>query len=145
MENHTYKVNLKWENNRKGIMSSPELPTTIEVATPPEFEKGMPNIWSPEHLFTASVISCFMTTFLAISEHSKLDFISFECNAEGILEKIDGKYLMTKIILKPTLTIADLNKIEKAQRVLELSEKACLISNSIKSEVELKPIINIEN
>ena len=145
MENHTYTVTLKWENDRKGIMSSPELPTTIEVATPPEFDKGMPNIWSPEHLFTASVISCFMTTFLAIAEYSKLDFISFECNAEGILEKIDGKYLMTKIILKPTLTIAELDKYEKAQRVLEKSEAACLISNSIKSKVELQILINIEN
>jgi peroxiredoxin-like protein len=145
MENHTYTVTLKWENDRKGIMSSPELPTTIEVATPPEFDKGMPNIWSPEHLFTASVISCFMTTFLAIAEYSKLDFISFECNAEGILEKIDGKYLMTKIILKPTLTISELDKYEKALRVLEKSEAACLISNSIKSEVQLQPTINIEN
>ena len=145
MENHSYNIHLKWENDRKGMMSSPELPTIIEVATPPEFDKGIPNIWSPEHLFTASVISCFMTTFLAIAEYSKLDFISFECNAEGILEKIDGKYLMTKIILKPTLTIAELDKIEKAQRVLEKSEAACLISNSIKSEVELKPTINIEN
>ena len=145
MENHTYTVTLKWENDRKGIMSSPELTTTIEVATPPEFDKGMPNIWSPEHFFTAAVISCFMTTFLAIAAYSKLDFISFECNAEGILEKIDGKYLMTKIILKPTLTIAELDKYEKAQRVLEKSEAACLISNSIKSEVQLQPTINIEN
>ena len=145
MENHIYNVNLKWESDRKWLISSPELPTTIEVATPPEFDKGMPNIWSPEHLFTASVLSCFMTTFLAISEYSKLDFISFECSSDGILEKIEGKYLMTKIIVKPILTIADLNKIEKAQRVLELSEKACLISNSIKSEVILKPTINIEN
>ncbi|HRG17845.1 MAG TPA: hypothetical protein PLP39_02030 [Flavobacterium lutivivi] len=63
MENHIYSVNLKWESDRKGIMSSPELTTIIEVATPPEFEKGMPNVWSPEHLFTAAVISCFMTTF----------------------------------------------------------------------------------
>jgi peroxiredoxin-like protein len=145
MENHSYNIHLKWKNDRKGMMSSPELPTMIEVATPPEFDKGIPNIWSPEHLFTASVISCFMTTFLAIAEYSKLDFISFECNAEGILEKIDGKYLMTKIILKPTLTITELDKIEKAQRVLEKSETACLISNSIKSDVELKPTINIEN
>ena len=145
MENHSYNIHLKWKNDRKGMMSSPELPTIIEVATPPEFDKGIPNIWSPEHLFTASVISCFMTTFLAIAEYSKLDFISFECNAEGILEKIDGKYLMTKIILKPTLTIAELDKIEKAQRVLEKSEAACLISNSIKSDVELKPTINTEN
>ena len=145
MEKHTYTVNLNWENDRKGIMSSPELPTIIEVATPPEFDKGMPNIWSPEHLFTASVVSCFMTTFLAIAEYSKLDFINFKCEAEGILEKIDGKFLMTKIILKPELIIADLDKMERAQRILEKSEAACLISNSITSEIELKSVINIEN
>ncbi|WP_262887771.1 hypothetical protein [Flavobacterium rivulicola] len=34
MENHIYNVNLKWERERKGLISSPELPTTIEVATP---------------------------------------------------------------------------------------------------------------
>ena len=145
MEKHTYNLSLKWESDRKGNLSSPELPTTIEVATPPEFDKGMPNIWSPEHLFTASVVSCFMTTFLAIAEYSKFEFIDFKCDAEGILEKIDGKYLMTKIILKPELTIDNVDKTEKAQRILEKSEAACLISNSIKSEIELNSIINIEN
>ena len=132
MEKHSYIVNLNWENNRKGSLSSPELPSKIEVATPPEFDKGMPNIWSPEHLFTASVVSCFMTTFLAVAEYSKLDFIKLSCSAEGVLEKIDGKYLMTKIILKPELTIADQDKTERALRIIEKSEAACLISNSIK-------------
>ncbi|MDD2985313.1 OsmC family protein [Flavobacterium sp.] len=145
MEKHVYNLSLKWENDRKGIMSSPELPTTIEVATPPEFDKGMPNIWSPEHLYTGSVLSCFMTTFLAIADYSNFEFIDFKCDAQGILEKIEGKFLMTKIILSPVLTIDNQDKIEKAQRILEKSEAACLISNSIKSEVELKTVINIEN
>ena len=145
MEKHSYTVNLNWENDRKGSLSSPELHSKIEVATPPEFDKGIPNIWSPEHLFTASVVSCFMTTFLAVAEYSKLDFIKLSCNAEGFLEKIEGKYLMTKIILKPELTIADQDKSERAQRIIEKSEAACLISNSIKSEIELKSVIHIEN
>jgi peroxiredoxin-like protein len=145
MENHVYNVNLKWINDRKGTISSPELPISIEVATPPEFDKGMPNIWSPEHLFTASVVSCFMTTFLAIAEYSKFDFISFKCDSEGILEKIEGKYLITKIILKPEVVISDPEKTERAKRILEKSEAACLVSNSIKSEIELKSTVTIEN
>lgn len=145
MESHVYNVNLKWDKDRKGTMFSPELPISIEVATPPEFDKGMPNIWSPEHLFTASVCSCFMTTFLAIAEYSKFDFLSFACNSEGFLEKIDGKYLMTKIILKADLVISNQDAIEKAIRILEKSEAACLISNSIKSEVVLKTNVNAEN
>lgn len=144
MENHVYNVNLRWNNDRKGTLSSPELPISIEVATPPEFDKGMPNIWSPEHLFTASVVSCFMTTFLAIAEYSKFDFISFKCDSEGILEKMEGKYLMTKIILKPELVISNQGKIENAQRILEKSEKACLISNSIKTEVLVHPTFIVQ-
>lgn len=138
MENYIYNVNLKWQTSRKGIITSPELPISIEVATPPEFEGGIPNIWSPEHLFTASVVSCFMTTFLAISTYSKVDYTSFNCIAEGVLEKVDGKYLMTKIILKAELVISNSGQLEKAKRVLEKSETACLISNSIKSEVILE-------
>lgn len=145
MENHIYNVNLRWNAGRKGIITSPELPISIEVATPPEFEGGIPNIWSPEHLFTASVVSCFMTTFLAISTYSKVDFTSFNCNSDGILEKVDGKFLMTKIILKVDLIISKSDQLEKAKRVLEKSEAACLISNSIKSEVILETNIVVEN
>ncbi|MBK7127861.1 MAG: OsmC family protein [Crocinitomicaceae bacterium] len=138
MEKHIYHLNLSWQEGRVGQISSPELPEKITVATPPEFEKGVAGIWSPEHLFTASVQSCFMTTFLAVAEYSKLDFKEFSCRAEGILEKVDGKYLMTEVILYPRLVITSEDKKEKAQRILEKSEAACLISNSIKTKVSLK-------
>ena len=118
-------------------MSSDVLPQKIEVATPPEFDKGVPGIWSPEHLFTASVLSCFMTTFLAISEFSKLDFETFDCDAVGILDKVDGKFMMTEINLTAKLKINDISKASKAERVLQKSEAACLISNSIKTQVNL--------
>jgi peroxiredoxin-like protein len=137
MDRHSYNISLKWDEGRKGIMESPELPTKIEVATPPEFEKGIPGIWSPEHLFTASVLSCFMTTFLAIAEYSKLEYESFDCDAEGILDKVDGKFLMTEVNLTAKVKINDISKKEKAERVLNKSEAACLISNSIKTTVNL--------
>jgi peroxiredoxin-like protein len=142
MENHSYNVALTWKGGRIGEMSSPELPSRIEVATPPEFDKGVAGIWSPEHLFTASVLSCFMTTFLAVAEYSKLDFIAFDCTAEGILSLVDGKYLMTNIILRPELTVKEDDKVERALRILDKSEKACLISNSIRTEVTLEPVVH---
>lgn len=137
MDKHNYQVSLNWKEGRIGTMSSEVLPTKIEVATPPEFDKGVPGIWSPEHLFTASVLSCFMTTFLAISEFSKLDFETFDCNAEGILDKVDGKFQITEINLTAKLKINDISKASKAERVLQKSEAACLISNSIKTQVNL--------
>lgn len=144
MDKHSYNISLKWNEGRKGMMESPELPTKIEVATPPEFDKGVPGIWSPEHLYTASVLSCFMTTFLAIAEYSKLDFKDFDCDAEGILDKAEGKFLMTEVHLKARLILDDESKKERAERILNKSEAACLITNSIKTKVHLDSEILIK-
>ncbi len=106
---HHYEVDLTWTNDRKGTISSPVLNSSIEVATPPEFPKGIPGIWSPEHLLVAAVNSCYMTT----------------------------------VLLKPVLVITDEHQAERAMRVLEKTEKACLISNSIKSTVKLDAIVKV--
>lgn len=137
MDKHSYNLSLNWKEGRQGVISSDILPTKIEVATPPEFDKGVPGIWSPEHLFTAAALSCFMTTFLAVAEFSKLEFEDFDCDAEGVLEKVDGKFLMTEINLTAKLKISDIGKSERAERILQKSEAACLISNSIKTKVNL--------
>lgn len=141
MDAHYYNVDLKWVADRKGIISSPELQLAFDVATPPQFPKGMENIWSPEHLLTAAVVSCFMTTFLAIAENSKLEFVEFTCGSSGKLEQIEGKFLMTEIALNPTLKIKNAADQERAERILVKSEAACLISNSIKSKVVLNSTI----
>jgi organic hydroperoxide reductase OsmC/OhrA len=84
-----------------------------------------------------------MTTFLAIAENSRLEFKTFTCNAIGHLDQVEGKYMMTEIDLYPSLVITKEEDKEKALRVLEKSEKACLISNSILSKVNLHPEINL--
>lgn len=152
MEKHSYNVTINWSENRKGMMCSPELHNNIsnktnciEVATPPEFPGGMPNIWSPEHLFTAAVSSCLMTTFLAIAENSKLEFISFKCDSKGILEKVDGKFMISEVFLYPEVVITDETQQERAERILEKAEKACLISNSIISKITMKTKIILKN
>ena len=143
METHKYQVDLKYLNDRKGMISSPVLDQKIDVATPPEFPGGMPGIWSPEHLFTAAVSSCFMTTFLAIAENSNLEFSGLSCPAEGVLGKNEGKYAMTEIILKPVLIIPNEADRERAERIMIKAEKACLISNSITSVIHLEPTVLI--
>ena len=138
---HNYVVDLNWIEGREGIIYSPDLNDEIHVATPPEFPKGVPKVWSPEHLFTAAINSCFMTTFLSIAESSKLEFKKFSSKAVGKLESVDGRYVISEISLLPQLIILREEDREKASRILNKSEAACLISNSIKSKVELKAVI----
>ncbi len=139
---HFYTTTVNWEKDRIGNLSSPTLPD-IKVATPPEFPKGSPNIWSPEHMFVASANICLMTTFLAIAENSKFDFKSFSSEATGKLEKVDGKFMISEIEFKPVVTIDDESKKDKAIRLIEKSEMACLISNSMKSKMILTPTVEI--
>ena len=113
------------------------------MATPPEFPKGIPGIWSPEHLYTAAVSSCLMTTFLAVAENSHLHFLSFRCNATGKLELVNGKYQMTEVALQPIVEITDPADREKALKVLGKAEANCLISNSITAKVSMKPAVEI--
>ena len=138
---HNYTVNLEWKEGRMGLLSSEDLDQNVEVATPPPFPKGVERVWSPEHLFTSAVSSCLLTTFLVIAENFQLAFESFHCKATGKLEKSEGRYMMTEIVLEPHLLIRSDEDYEKAQRVLQKAENACLISNSIKSKVIMKPTI----
>lgn len=143
MENvHYYNINVRWDEGRIGTLSADSLPD-IKVATPPEFPKGVPGIWSPEHLFVSSVAICLMTTFVAIAENSSLPFNSFSCKAEGKLEKVDGNFMISEIELKPEIIIPEEKYLEKAGRIIEKSDKMCLISNSVKTKIILNPEIKV--
>lgn len=141
MDAHFYNVDINWKSGRTGEMTSPELTTAVEVATPPQFPNGVEGIWSPEHLFTAAVASCLMTTFLAIAENSKLQFKEFACKSGGKLDRVEGKFLMTEVMLEPTVVILNEEDREKAERVLQKAEANCLISNSVNSKITMTPNI----
>lgn len=138
-----YETEVEWTGERRGELRSPNLPA-LEVAAPPEFQ-GPEGIWTPEHLYVASVNTCFMTTFLAIAHNSKLEIVSFRAKARGKLEKVEGLgYQMTEVILSPRLVIRASRDLERARRILEKAEKNCLISNSVKSAIKVEPELYCE-
>jgi organic hydroperoxide reductase OsmC/OhrA len=141
MDTHVYQTSVKLTADRRAVLAADGLPS-LEVATPPEFPGGHSGIWSPEHLYTAAAEACLMTTFLAIAANSKLAFESYASSAEGTLEKTGSGFLMTRITLRPKVVVADATQVERARRILEKAEKLCLISNSMKTQVELVPEVS---
>jgi peroxiredoxin-like protein len=138
-----YTTELDWTGGRKATLRSSGLPA-LQVAPPPEFQ-GESGVWTPEHLYVASVNACFVVTFLAIAELSKFDFVSFASNATGKLEKVEGSgFEITEIVLKPSLVVHNSNDFERAARLMEKAERNCLISKSIKTTVKLEMEINCE-
>lgn len=73
-----------------------------------------------------------MTTCLRLQKILNWNSLHLTPNAKGKLEIVDGKYMISEVELMPTVTISNEADKEKAIRVLMKSEKACLISNSVR-------------
>ena len=135
-----YETEVQWIGGRRGLVTAAGLPN-IEVTAPPEFQ-GDDLTWTPEHLFVAAVNSCYMATFAAIADVSKLDVLSFSSKATGMLEKIEGKgYRITEVVLKPALLLKSEADVERGMRLLNKALQHCFVSNSIQCEVRLNPAI----
>src|SRR3989304_10245684 len=91
-----YETEAEWKGEKAVSLRGAKLPE-IQAGAPPEF-KGRDGQWSPEHLLVASLHTCYMLTFLAIAENSKLPLVSFSSTANGKLEKVPGSsYQITEI------------------------------------------------
>jgi organic hydroperoxide reductase OsmC/OhrA len=133
-----YESKLEWKGNKEGDLRAGAL-APIVLGAPPEFD-GREGTWSPEQLFVASVNGCFMLTFLAIAENSKLPLLSYGSTARGKLEKVSGVgYQITEIVIKPTVVIGLPEDLSRLGRILEKAKENCFITNSIKSSVKLEP------
>jgi len=136
---YTYRTSLKWTERKMGMLSSTGKPD-VEVSTPPEF-KGHEGIWSPEDLFVASVNVCVMSTFLALAERAGLAFMSYESDAEGRVELVEGKLQVTSVTLTPRVTVKSSGDVDKTKELLTKAESNCLISNSVKTHVTMQAAV----
>lgn len=135
IESHDYEVFITGTGPKTGLLESTGdgLPP-LEFASPPEFG-GPERTWSPEHLFVASVAGCLMTTFRAIAANSGIEVLEYTDNSTGHLQKGDDRrYSIDRITLRPTVVISADSNLDKAYRILEKAEEACLIGRSIVSE-----------
>ncbi len=120
--------------------SGDDLPA-LDVASPPQFG-GPDGVWSPEHLFVAALASCLMTTFRAMAEASKIQVLEYADSATGRLVVDDTRmYQFDTVVLRPRVVVADAAHVDRALRLLDKAEKACLVSRSVTSQIILEPTV----
>lgn len=135
----TYKTQLSRAATRACMLKS-DGKEEFRVASPPEF-KGEEGVWSPEDLLVASVDVCVFTTFAAFAEKKHLPVVSYESKAEGFLEFADDGYQFTRVVVRPEIVVESSAYIGETEKIIEDAHKKCLISNSIKGETIVEPII----
>ncbi len=138
-----YSTAVKWINGSSGILTEPTMPQ-IKVASPIDFENGVSETWTPEHLLISAVNICLMTTFTAIAQNSKLNLIEYNSTVSGKMEKEgSGFYLFTEIIISTNIVVKEEREIERAFRLLNKAEKICPVANSLKSKIVINPKISV--
>jgi len=136
---HTYDVHLAGGPAgyaRVSLADAPEL-----RAAPPHEFGGPGDAWGPEHLLLAAVETCFLFTLRAVAQASRVEFTALELSGSGTVDRADGALRFTEIVLRPRLTLAPGAERERALRVLEKAEKACLVSASMATPIRLEPEI----
>ena len=140
---HEYRVHAFGAGGRNGVVQAQGVLSSISFSAPPEF-LGEPGRWTPEHFFVAALASCFVSTFSGIAEKSRLNFASFNLEAEGLLSNADGVWRFKEIRLRPVVTIPNEGARDRVIQLLEKAEKSCLIARSLQCKVVLFPAVKIE-
>jgi organic hydroperoxide reductase OsmC/OhrA len=140
---HHYEVNASADAEGSITASSDNLPN-LTVAPPVEFD-GPGDQWSPEHLLTAAVANCFVLTFRAVASASKLDWSHLDVSAQGELDRVEREMKFTSFTVSARLTVPAGIDPAKATRIMEKSEAACMITNSLSAECHLQAEVIVES
>jgi peroxiredoxin-like protein len=126
---HHYDVHAAAETAGSVLVHSEGLPTLV-TAPPPQYG-GPGDQWSPETLLVAAAADCFILTFRGVAAASKLAWRHLDCNAEGVLDRAEGVVRFTELHLRARLVLPTGGDTERAKRLLEKAEAACLVTNSL--------------
>jgi peroxiredoxin-like protein len=139
---YRYQAHAHWTNHKRGILETQEIPRTINFAAPPEFG-GEPGMWTPEHLLVGAVATCYVATFRSIAERSHLALEGLEVVVDGKLEKDEGGFRFTEIVIRPVILIERSEDRDRAHRLSEKAERVCLVSRSLSSKISLEAKIEV--
>jgi organic hydroperoxide reductase OsmC/OhrA len=96
----------------------------------------------PEEAYVAAISSCHMLTFLYVAMRQGFLVESYEDDAVGVTRKNDrGAIWVSGVTLSPRIVYAGDKRPSAAdiEQMHHLAHEQCFISNSVKTEIVVKP------
>ena len=138
-----FETTLKWEADKKGILSSRVIGEKIKVTVPQLNSTDEKGLWSPEHLLISAVNSGFMTAFMYHARIKQLSICAFECEVIGQVELKNERLKFTEINVYPKVVIESPEAAKKANEVIELTKQHCLIARALNVITYYHPIVEL--
>jgi len=102
---------------------------------------GDPSHLNPEQLIVLAASSCQLLSFLAVAARARIDVVAYEDEAVGFMPEDDPPVRLTRIELRPTITVTGDPTDAKLQRLVELAHRECYVANSLRTEISVHATI----
>jgi organic hydroperoxide reductase OsmC/OhrA len=114
-------------------------PPPLSLSSDPPFG-GDPAKLNPEQLLVLAASSCQMLSFLAVAARARIDVTAYADNAEGVMPADDRPMRITRIVLRPQITITDDAPDDaRLTQLVETAHRHCFIANSLTTEIAIEP------
>jgi organic hydroperoxide reductase OsmC/OhrA len=112
---------------------------TLPMSSAPGY-RGDPSRANPEQLFVASLSACQALTYLFLAAKNGVLVVGYTDDAEGRLALTDAKIRMSRVTLRPRITLAAGANETRARELVAKAHEGCFIANSVSTPVEIAPI-----
>jgi organic hydroperoxide reductase OsmC/OhrA len=130
---HHYQTWLVRTLSSRARLEAPPRPI-ISAGPPPEFD-GDATAWSAEQLLLSSIGMSVLTTFEALAVRARVDLLAWEARVGGMVDRTQVGLTFTKFSVDIDMEVTD---VERARAVLEETKQHCLITNALKTRVEIE-------
>ena len=134
-----FKTRVIWKRAYPARLES-QNGSTADYSPPVEFG-GPEGPFTPEDAFVASANMCFQIVFVGIAKNLGIEVLEYSCEAVGRLETVDGTRCFQSIDLRPEILVSNGTDRSKVEKALQATKPRCLVTNSMKSQVTVSPVI----
>ncbi|NLS05268.1 OsmC family peroxiredoxin [Rhizobium sp. P32RR-XVIII] len=93
----------------------------------------------PEEAYVAALSSCHMLFYLWLASKKGIVIDSYVDNATGIMEKVDGKMLVSHVELKPSVVYSgEAPSRETEEKLHHEAHELCFLANSVKTKIDVR-------
>lgn len=144
---HRYAAAISWSGStavgydgydRTHQASAPPAAAALTLASDPAF-LGDPSLLNPEQLLVLAASSCQLLSFLAVAARARIDVVAYEDSAEGEMPEHDKPVRLTRIVLRPRITVVGDVADERLDHLAQVAHRECFIANSLRTDVVVEP------
>jgi organic hydroperoxide reductase OsmC/OhrA len=131
-----YRATVAWDGDREDLQAHTVTLAQQRLAASSAPERGGDAAKAdPEQLLVAAASACHMLWFLDFSRRERLRVISYEDEAEGVMDS----RRFVRVVLRPGIEFEREPEPELVSQLHERAHEACFIANSLNCPVEVEP------